>query len=105
MMPTDSPFVSVILPIRNEEQYIERCLRSVLCQNYPHERLQVLLMDGMSSDKTRLLAQECFAECSLHTCEILENPHGNISHALNLGIRAAHGEVIVRVDGHTVLAD
>jgi succinoglycan biosynthesis protein ExoA len=104
MMRIDSPFVSVILPIRNEGQHIERCLLSVLCQDYPHERMEVFLVDGMSNDNTRLLARHCLAVSTMIVCKILDNPQRNISDALNLGIRAAHGAVIVRVDGHTILA-
>lgn len=104
MKRSDFPFVSVIMPIRNEGRYIDRCLRSVLCQDYPHERMEVLLVDGMSDDNTRQLARQCLAESTLYAFKILDNPERNISDALNLGIRAARGEVILRVDGHTVLA-
>lgn len=105
MTRIDVPLVSVILPVRNEEQFIQRCLSSVLSQNYPADRMEVILVDGRSDDNTQTLARRSFAGSTLHTCMILDNPLRNTSAALNLGIRAALGEVIVRVDGHTLLAE
>lgn len=105
MTRIDSPLVSVILPIRNEGQYIQRCLRSVWRQTYPHDRMEVLMVDGMSDDDTRLIARQYLARCTMRACKILDNPQRNVSDALNLGIRVARGEVIVRVDGHTELAE
>jgi glycosyltransferase involved in cell wall biosynthesis len=51
-MNRDSPFVSVIIPIRNEEQFIAQCLRSVLDQDYPKDRMEVLVVDGGSEDRS-----------------------------------------------------
>jgi len=48
-----SPFVSIIIPCRNEEKFISKCLDSILNQDYPKEKLEVLVIDGMSEDETR----------------------------------------------------
>jgi glycosyltransferase involved in cell wall biosynthesis len=49
--------VSVICPIYNEEKYIAQCIESVLAQDYPKEDLEVLFVDGMSSDRTREIVE------------------------------------------------
>ena len=47
------PLVSIIIPCRNEEKFIGKCLDSILAQDYPQEKMEVLVVDGMSEDKTR----------------------------------------------------
>ena len=100
------PSVTVIMPIRNEAAYIERSLRSVLAQDYPAERLQVIVVDGQSTDQTqeivRQLAHSYQHEFDGQYTEIilLENPQQIVPTALNIGLTHAQGEVIVRVDGH-----
>jgi glycosyltransferase involved in cell wall biosynthesis len=91
----------VIIPARNEARYIVRCLTAVFDQDYPSDNLEVVVVDGCSSDETRDLVRE-FA--SAHPAlTILTNSPGTIPHALNLGIRATRGPIIVRVDAHTII--
>lgn len=93
------PFVSIIMPIKNEERYIERSLRSVLAQNYPADSLEVLVVDGNSSDRTReLISYLVFM--SKFPVSLLDNPTGIVPKALNIGLHHAKGDVIIRVDGH-----
>jgi cellulose synthase/poly-beta-1,6-N-acetylglucosamine synthase-like glycosyltransferase len=47
------PFVTVVVPCRNEEKHVERCLESILTNDYPKERMEILVVDGMSEDRTR----------------------------------------------------
>lgn len=95
------PTVSVIIPVRNEERYIARCLQSVRQQDYPPELLEILVVDGGSEDSTREIANEF---CGRYpSIRLLDNPQRIVSAALNIGIRHARGEVIVRVDGHCLL--
>ena len=96
------PFVSVVMPVRNEARYIARSLAAVLGQDYPRERLEVLLVDGLSGDETRRIASEFAARDNRLT--VLDNPAQIVPTALNRAIRAAHGEIIIRVDGHAVIA-
>jgi cellulose synthase/poly-beta-1,6-N-acetylglucosamine synthase-like glycosyltransferase len=98
------PFVSVIMPVRNESRFIQRSLRAVLRQDYPLDRFEVLVVDGMSEDRTReiifsMLSAEQ-AKGRVLSVKILDNPSGKIPVALNIGLRNAQGEIIVRVDGH-----
>jgi len=51
------PFVSIIIPCRNEEKFIGKCLDSIIAQDYPKDRLEVLVVDGMSEDGTREIVE------------------------------------------------
>lgn len=95
------PLVSVVMPIRNEAKYIERSLGAVLRQDYPANRLEVLLVDGRSSDATREIVARLASRYA--NVRLLDNPAQIQAAALNVGIRAAQGDIIVRVDGHTFI--
>ena len=97
------PFVSVLVPVRNEARYIERCLRSLAEQDYPRDRFEVLVIDGRSDDATRELVSHFAAESTLDV-RLLDNPQRKTAAGLNRGLDEARGEVIVRVDGHATVA-
>jgi glycosyltransferase involved in cell wall biosynthesis len=92
------PFVSIILPCRNEERFIRACLDSVLATTYPTDRLEVLVVDGMSEDRTRAIVAEYAARAPF--IRLLDNPGRIVPTSLNTGLRAASGEVILRMDAH-----
>ncbi len=96
------PLVSVIMPVRNEAAYIERSLGSVLGQDYPADRLEILIVDGMSSDGTREYVAATRA--IRPNLRLLDNPRGIVPPGLNIGIAQAGGDIIVRVDGHCEIA-
>jgi succinoglycan biosynthesis protein ExoA len=103
-VPAGTPTVSIIIPVRNEERFIEACLASVLAQDYPADRVEILLVDGMSTDRTRELAAAVLAErIADGSAHILDNPRGIAPTAMNIGISTSKQDVIVRVDGHTTL--
>lgn len=103
-IPPGTPSVSIVVPVRNEEQFIQACLGSVLAQDYPADRVEILLVDGMSTDRTRDLAAAVLADRIAEGCaRILDNPRGIAPTAMNIGIGASTRDVIVRADGHTVL--
>lgn len=90
--------LSVICPIYNEKKYIADCIDTILQQDYPKEELEVLFVDGMSTDGTRdIVSEYCQRYAFIH---LLNNPHRIVPPALNIGIRAAKGEVIMRLDAH-----
>lgn len=97
------PFVSVVIPVRNEHKYIRACLDSVLRQDYPRDRHEVLLAVGPSTDDTEAIIGEY--EVRYDHIHMLKNPRGTISCGVNIGIRAAKGEYIVRLDAHTEFAE
>src|SRR5580693_1603139 len=96
------PFVSIVLPCRNEQGYIQDCLTSILQQEPPAGGFEILVADGMSTDGTREYLQKIATERP--QIRILDNPGRIVSTGLNAAIRAARGEIIVRMDAHTVYA-
>ena len=94
------PFVTVIVPTRDEERYIAATLDSILATAYPHDRLEVLVVDGDSRDRTAAIAQEYALRHG--TVRVIHNPARTAPTAMNLGIHAARGDVIVRMDAHVV---
>jgi succinoglycan biosynthesis protein ExoA len=106
------PFVTIIMPIRNEAAFIKRSLASVLAQDYPPNRMEVLIVDGKSTDGTRGIVTnlkirnpkrrpEPVEGSEIH---ILDNPARIVPTALNIGLQHARGDVIIRVDGHCEIA-
>lgn len=105
----ESPSVSIILPIRNEARYMQRCLDAVAVQDYPRDKIQVLVVDGMSDDGTRDIVRQSLERWNNQSLELtigqmIDNPERIVPTALNRGIRAARGDIIIRVDGHAVIA-
>ncbi len=98
----EAPFVSVLVPVRNEEGYIGPCLQALAQQDYPRERFEVIVLDGMSSDGTAREAEQVAAESGLPDA-FLTNPKLTTATGLNLGLSVARGDVIVRIDGHTLV--
>jgi glycosyltransferase involved in cell wall biosynthesis len=92
------PLVTIAMPCRDEERFIERCLRSVSHQDYPADRIEILVADGMSRDATRrILARLAAVEPRLR---VIDNPGRIQAAGMNAVIRASRGDVIVRMDVH-----
>lgn len=92
------PFVTVMMPVRNEAPFIKRTLTSVLTQDYPAELMEIIVADGMSHDATRNIIRSLQPEHS--NLKLLDNPGKIVATGLNLALQQARGEIIVRVDGH-----
>lgn len=90
--------ISVICPIYNEEKYIARCIESVMQQDYPKDDLEVLFVDGMSKDRTREIIASYLPQCPY--LRVLDNPQQIVPPAMNIGIREAKGDIIIRLDAH-----
>lgn len=90
--------ISVICPIYNEENRIDSCIRSILAQDFPKKDLEVLFVDGMSDDRTRDIIGNYIQQYPF--IRLLDNPKRIAPTALNIGIRAAKGEIILRLDAH-----
>ncbi len=97
-----SPFVSVLIPIRNEGPYIRHCLQAVAEQDYPSDCIEVLVADGMSDDGTFELLQDWAGQAANRY--VFQNPGKIVPTGLNILIPKAKGEVLIRVDGHCVIA-
>jgi len=98
--PAPLPRVTVLVPCRNEARYISACLDSILASAYPADSLEVLVVDGRSTDNTKKVVAEYTARNPL--VRLLDNPKRVVPTALNIGVRAATGDVIVRMDAHVV---
>jgi glycosyltransferase involved in cell wall biosynthesis len=92
------PFVSVIMPCRNEEKHIGRCLDSILANDYPKECIEILVIDGQSTDRTREIVER-HASRSGHI-RLIDNRAIVQTYATNFGLKAAKGEYIIRMDAH-----
>ncbi|MDO9391702.1 MAG: glycosyltransferase family 2 protein [bacterium] len=96
------PFVSIILPVRNEEQYIINCLDSIAAQDYPHDLMELLIVDGLSDDDTLEQIAEFDSRYDEFPVTILPNPKQAVSSARNIAIKKAVGDVIVCMDAHAL---
>lgn len=94
------PFVSIILPVRNEELFITSCLKSISAQDYPKEQIEVLIAEGMSDDDTLGSIAEYDSIDEDLDITVLKNQKQTVSAGLNLGFRKARGEVFIRMDAH-----
>lgn len=94
------PMVSIIIPCRLEECFIDSCLVSLVGQDYPKDKIEVLIVDGMSEDGTRSIIKGYAERYSF--MRLLDNPKRNTPAALNIGIGDAKGEIIIRMDAHNV---
>lgn len=96
------PFVSILIPIYNEGNYITHCLEAVSQQDYPSELIEILISDGMSSDSTRAIVSDwLIRDPRVH---LLDNPKHIVPTGMNILIPQAKGEILIRVDGHCVIA-
>jgi GT2 family glycosyltransferase len=101
---TESPRVTVIMPIRNEGSFIDHSLGAIIEQDLAHDRLQVLVADGRSTDDTRSRVEALARRHPDVAIEVVDNPGGIVPTGMNAALGRATGEVIVRIDGHTIVA-
>ena len=93
------PFISVVVPCRNEGWYISQCLDSILCNGYPLDKMEVLVVDGMSDDGTREVVGQ-YAARQLAVW-LVDNPKRHFPAAMNVGICNALGSVVVIMSAHS----
>lgn len=94
----ECPLVSLIIPCRNEAKFIARCLDSVLAQDHPKDRLEVIVVDGVSTDGTRDILKQYVEKYSI--IKVIDNPELVTPVALNRGIKNATGKVIMIMSAH-----
>jgi hypothetical protein len=95
------PFVSVIIPCRDEAGSLARCLESVLASDYPPDSMEVIVADGASEDQSRQVAASLAAH-DPRVC-MIANPARITPAGLNRAIEAARGDYILRVDAHSTI--
>ena len=94
------PAVSVIMPVLNEERHLAEAVKSILTQDYPGE-LELVIGVGPSRDRTQEIAEKLAADDS--RIVVVPNPTGRTPNGLNACIQASRHEIVVRVDGHSLL--
>ena len=90
------------MPVRSEAGFIERSVGAVLSQDYPRDRMEIIVADGLSDDGTREIIKSARENDS--RIVLVDNPGKIVSTGLNAALRLAKGEIIIRVDGHTIIA-
>ena len=102
------PFVSIIIPIRNEAQHIQDCIRSVIAQNYPQHLYEIIVIDDYSTDETYALAREIQRD-NLLVLNLSKYFHDaaekvpNKKKAITIGVKNAKGQLIITTDGDCVM--
>lgn len=96
------PSVSIIVPCFNEEGTITKLLQAIYDQSFERSKLEVILSDGMSADRTRERVAEFRSQHGDLALRIVDNPSRRIPNGLNLAIAAAQGEYILRLDAHSM---
>lgn len=100
--PSALPMVTVVMPVRNERAYISRSLNAVLEQDYPADRMEVIVADGLSTDGTREVVRSL--QLAHPNIKLIDNPARIAPTGLNLALDVSRGEIILRVDGHCEIA-
>lgn len=93
------PFVTAMIVVRNEEKYIEKCLKSLLEQEY--ENYEILVVDGESTDKTLEKIDSIIKKYNKISLKVLKNEKRILASGWNIGIKNARGEYVVRIDAHS----
>ena len=97
-----NPSVSIIVPCYNEEKTIRHLLEAILGQTYPRESMELVISDGLSTDRTRAVIAAFQAEHPDLTVRVTDNTARTIPSGLNQAIRESRGEIIVRLDAHSM---
>lgn len=97
------PLLSIVMPVYNEERFIGQTLQQLLLQDYPQERFEILVVDGMSDDNTQAIVKALSQQHG--NIHLLQNPHRRSSTGRNIGFKAAKGDYLIVVDGHCFIPD
>ena len=96
------PFVSIIIPVKNEAQNIISCLDGIKNQDYPSDRFEVIIVDNGSTDGTMELINEYKKRKLIKNLSIFQKHDGTIGAVRNYGAQKAKGEILAFLDGDSV---
>ncbi len=96
------PFVSIVIPMRNESKHIRKCLDSLIDQDYPLENYEILVTDGMSEDGSREIVAQY--RDKFKYIKLLDNPRKITPVSKNIGIKNARGDIIIILSAHSSVA-
>jgi glycosyltransferase involved in cell wall biosynthesis len=102
-MDNHTPFLTIVMPVRNEERFISETIRQLTVQDYPKDRFEIIIADGESSDKTREIVARLQVE--YQNIKLITNPGRLPSSGRNLGFKHGLGEYFLVVDGHCQIPD
>lgn len=91
--------ISIVCPVYNEERYISTCIESIVSSDYSKELIELIFVDGNSSDSTRRIIESYILRYPF--IRLLDNPSRTVPYALNIGIRNASGDIVFRIDAHS----
>ena len=94
-------FVSVVVPVRNEENNIQATLEMLLDQDYPRDAYEILVVDGESDDRTRAIVSRIARANNM--VRLIDNPRRWSSSGRNIGVRRSRGDIVLVIDGHCEL--
>lgn len=97
------PFITIVMPVRNEERFISETVHYVLNQNYPKDRFEIIVADGISDDKTKEIVFGISKDYV--NVRLLHNPGRLPSSGRNVGFKNGKGEIFVVIDGHCYIPD
>ncbi len=92
--------VSVIISAYNEEKYLPNLFLDLKAQTYPHENIEVVLVNAMSSDKTKDMMLDFQQNNDFHNVVVVDNPRITQASGFNLGVKSASGDAMLKVDAH-----
>jgi glycosyltransferase involved in cell wall biosynthesis len=101
-MKTNSPEISILIVVRNEEKHILPCIKSMEQQLALETKWELIIIDGMSEDNTVAIASQYLNTCD-YSWKILDNPKRILASGWNIGIKAAQAPLVMRVDAHAEL--
>ncbi len=102
-MSENFPLITIVIPIKNEARFIESTIKRIQQQDYPPDRLEIIIACGQSEDNSSVIVRRLASEDS--RIRLFDNFVGKASGGRNLGIRNAQGEIILFIDGHTYIKD
>ncbi|MEW6092739.1 MAG: glycosyltransferase, partial [Chloroflexota bacterium] len=97
------PVVSIIIPVHNGEQALPACIASIKRQDYPADRLEIIVVDNDSRDGTVQVLQRLQTETWAGQFHWISIPYRGKAHALNAGIHLTSGQYIINIDADVVL--
>ena len=95
------PMVSVIMPIRDEAKFIRKSLRAIIDQDYPAERFELIIADGMSTDGTRDIVKQFIKENPDYSISLMNNDKHIFPSGFNAALKRAKGDIVIMLGGHT----
>ncbi len=95
-----TPKVTFIIPVKNEERFLEPCIKSLLSLDYPKDKVEIVFAEGKSTDNTRVIIERYTKKNK--NIKILDNPTGNTSIGRNICVENATGDFIMNFSGHAV---